>query len=131
MKSETYDPWRIVLLERDPRVPHLEINDTFIPGAAKIIDYQPNRVICQVESPNPGFLVLADNWHPDWQAFVDGERTEVYVANHAFRAVHVDGGGHEVVFKYMSKGFNLGRVISIIAFLFALGIGIISLKYRI
>jgi len=131
MKSERYDPWRTVLLEKDPRVPYLEINDTFIPGTAKISDYQPNKVVCQSVSPNPGFLVLADNWHPDWQVFVDGERRDMYIANHAFRAVYVEQGAHDVVFRYVSRGYNIGRIISILALFLAIGIGILGMKYLI
>ena len=122
MKSNAYDPWRMVLLEEDPHMPSLEIDDDFIPGTAELQKYAPNEVVVQVNTQNPGFLVLADNWHPDWQVFVDGEKTRMFIANHTFRAVHVHTGRHEVVFKYVSNAFNTGRLISIFALLFALGL---------
>jgi hypothetical protein len=120
MKSETYDPWRSVLLEKNPGVPHLEIGEDFMPGTAKLLEYTPNRITCQVESPNPGFLVLADNWHPDWRAFVDGERNELYIANYAFRAVYVQSGTHEVVFKYISEQFTIGRIITLLSIIISI-----------
>lgn len=131
MKSETYDPWRTVFLEKDPRLPHLDMTDNFIPGSAKITEYKPNEITCLIESPNPGFLVLADNWHPDWQVFVDSEQRNMYIANHTFRAVYVEQGTHDVVFRYVSRGYNIGRVLSILGFILAIGIGILGLKYRI
>lgn len=131
MKSQAYDPLHTVLLEEDPGMPHLDMREDYMPGSAQLIDYKPNEITCQVESDNPGFLVLADNWHPDWQVFVDGEKREMYVANHTFRAVHVQAGNHEVVFMYMSKGFNTGSLISVVTLILALGICVLGLKYRI
>jgi hypothetical protein len=131
MKSEKYDPLQMVLLEKNPGVPHLKISDDYLPGAVQLTKYTPNKISCQVRSDNPGFLVLADNWHPDWQAFVDGEKREIYVANHTFRAVYVQAGNHEVVFTYISKGFNTGSLISIVALILALGTCVLGLKYRI
>jgi hypothetical protein len=131
MKSEAFDPLNTVLLEEDPGVAHLDIDDDFMPGSAQLKAYRPSRITCQTRSENSGFLVLADNWHPDWQVFVDGERSDLLLANHTFRAVHVQKGTHEVVFQYVSWGFATGSVISIIALLLALGICIITYKYRI
>ncbi len=130
MKSPTYDPRNTVLLERDPGIPHLVMSDDYIPGKVELVEYRPNEVACTVESDHPGLLVLADNWHPDWRVFVDGKRSGLLVANHAFRAVPVQAGAHEIVFKYISTGFNSGSLISIITLLVVIGLCFINLKYR-
>ena len=62
-----------------------------------------------------GFLVLSDNWHPDWKVFIDGQQEELYRANHTFRAAYVPAGKHEVVFVYISAYYNVGGVVSKIA----------------
>jgi hypothetical protein len=129
MKSVNFNALKTVLLEEDPEVPRSEHDP--IPGKSEIIKYQANEIVCQVESAHPGFLVLADNWHPDWQVFVDGEQHKIYVANHTFRAVHLPSGNHEVIFKYVSSGFNLGRIISMISLILALGFCVASVRYRI
>ncbi|MBE0431830.1 YfhO family protein [candidate division WOR-3 bacterium] len=130
MKSATYDPWRTVLLEEDPGVPHVETGDDLIPGTVRLQEYAPNRIVCETESQHHGFVVLADNWHPDWQVFVDGEPSKIYIANHTFRAVYVPAGTHQLVFKYLSKGFETGSVISIFALILALGILLLRSRIR-
>ncbi|KPK64383.1 hypothetical protein AMJ83_02925 [candidate division WOR_3 bacterium SM23_42] len=130
MKSDEYDPSHTVLLENDPDVPRLDIKDESLPPAVELVKYTPNEIVCNVESEHPGFLVLADNWHPDWQAFVDGEISKVYTANHTFRAVYVQSGMHELTFRYVSSGFATGRIISIITLILSVGLGAVSLKYR-
>jgi hypothetical protein len=115
MKSEAFDPLNRVLLEENPGFAHLDIDDDFMPGSAQLKEYRPNRITCQTESENPGFLVLADNWHPDWQVFVDGERSDLLVANYAFRAVHVPSGNHDITFEYASPSFARGKIISLLA----------------
>ncbi|MGD8979818.1 MAG: YfhO family protein [candidate division WOR-3 bacterium] len=131
MKSDAFDPLNTALLEEDPGVAHRDTNDDFMPGSAQLKEYMPNRITCQTRSENPGFLILADNWHPDWQVFVDGERSDLLVANYTFRAVHVPSGTHEVIFRYISKGFMTGSVISVVALILALGMCVIAFKYRI
>jgi hypothetical protein len=131
MKSVNFDPLNIVLLEEDPGVPHPERVEGIFPGRVEITKYRANEIVCQVESQDPGFLVLADNWHPDWQAFLDGKQRKVYIANHTFRAVYLPSGNHEVIFRYVSSGFNLGRIISIVTLILALGFCVVSARYRI
>jgi len=130
MKSETYDPLHTVLLEEDPKVSHFDTREDFIPGVARLIDYRPNEITCEVQSDYPGFLVLADNWHPDWQVFVDGNRSDLYVANHTFRAVYVERGSHEILFKYISTGFRTGRALSIVTLLLALVLCVVGIRYK-
>lgn len=120
MKSDTFEPWRTALLEEDPGVPHLDAHEDLVPGTVRLLEYAPNRIVCEVESENAGFVVLADNWHPDWQVFIDGERHNLYVANYTFRAVHVPAGTHTIVFKYLSPQFRMGVVVTLVSVIAAL-----------
>jgi hypothetical protein len=130
MKSEAFDPMHTVLLEKDPEIPHRDFGDDFMPGTARLMAYRPNEVICHVESGYPGFLVLSDNWHPDWQAFINGKRSTIYVANHTFRAVYIEPGSHEVSFKYISSGFRTGRALSIVTLLLTFGLCALGIRYK-
>lgn len=115
LKSEAYDPRQAVIIEHDPHIPHQEIELPFVEVA--IGEYSANRVVCNTDCSHSGFLVLLDNWHPDWKVLVDGEERTLYRANYTFRAVHLTGGNHRVVFAYISPYFNIGRIISIVAFI--------------
>lgn len=130
LKLQDHDPRTTVLLEQDPGLLVPGITENVLSDAVELLQYTPNEITCLVETELPGFLVIADNWHPDWQAFVDGKESKTYVANHTVRAVHVPAGQHEIVMKYLSRGFILGRVVSIITLFLTIGIVAISIKFK-
>ena len=37
-------------------------------GSARIVSYEPERVVVRARSAGPGLLVLGDNWFPGWKA---------------------------------------------------------------
>lgn len=115
LKSPEFDPRRMVVLNRNPQVPRPD--SAYAMHAATIVEYSANKVVCVTDCPYTGFLVLSDNWHPDWKVFIDGQKEELYRANHTFRAVYVPAGKHEVVFTYISTYYNVGSVVSKIAFI--------------
>ena len=129
LKSPQFDPTQIVILEEDPQVVLSNEDVQLMP--IPITGYEANKITCTVNTPHSGFLVLTDNWHPDWKVFVDGEEQKLYRANYIFRAVFVDAGKHEVMFRYISKHFNIGTIISMIAFIVSIGLCIIAVKFKI
>ena len=120
LKSPGFDPRAEVVLEGDPGLPHAPAK---LPMTeANVVSYEANRVVCQTDGPVSGFLVLADNWHPDWRAYLDGKPVKLYRANYLFRSVYVPVGRHEVVFAFISPGFNTGKTVTILALLACLGL---------
>ncbi len=103
------DPRREVILGHDvlgsgPR-------QSFTP--AKLVEDTPNRVVLDVETTHPGYLMLADSWYPGWTATVDGQATAVLPADVAFRAVALPQPGlHRIVFNYFPPGLTVGLAIS-------------------
>jgi hypothetical protein len=69
-------------------------------GFARLVVYQNTIVTVDVDSPDGGWAVLNDVWHPWWQAEVDGKSVELLRANVAFRAVSVPPGHHIVTFSF-------------------------------
>ena len=82
---------------------------------ARIADYEPSHVRVEVETVADGLLVLTDTYAPGWKALLDGQATHVYVANHAFRAVALPAGKHQVTFFYDPPAFKIGLGISLLA----------------
>lgn len=119
MKESNFDPLMSVILEQDPGVSHPETLEN--PGRVAITTYSPNKVICEAELSSPGWLVLSDNWHPAWKAWIDGEEAEVYLADYVLRAVRLEKGLHKVKFVFDSPDLKLGSMISFLSFLFVLG----------
>lgn len=46
---------------------------------------------------------------PGWRAYVDGNPTPVYRANYAFIAIEIEGGRHQVLFRYLPDSAVLGK----------------------
>ena len=51
-------------------------------------------------SPQGGYVILNDAWHPWWFATLDGKDIPVLRANGIFRAVDVPPGMHTIVFEF-------------------------------
>jgi hypothetical protein len=70
------------------------------PGRARIVSYRNTEVVLEADSPDGGWVVLNDIWHPWWFAEVDGQPAEILRANVLFRAVAVPPGRHAVRFVF-------------------------------
>jgi hypothetical protein len=81
-------------------------------GNAVIVDEVPDRVTVEANLDAPGWLVLADEWHPDWKAEVDGRAVPVRRANHALRAVELPAGRSTVVFTYRPAALRRGFLLA-------------------
>jgi hypothetical protein len=69
-------------------------------GRARIRSWRPDRVDIDVESDEPGTLVLHDLHYPGWVAEVDGRPARIRRAERLFRSVRVAAGRHVVVFRF-------------------------------
>ncbi len=118
MKKEEFNPLQTVLLEEKPDIPH---PDTILGGSlVSIEDYNANRIHIEVDAKNRGFLVLCENYYPRWHSYVDGKKTEVYLANYTLRAVPLDAGKHSVFFVYEDTSYTIGKTLSIIGLIILL-----------
>jgi hypothetical protein len=70
------------------------------PGSALIASYRNTEVMLEADSPDGGFVVLNDLWHPWWFAEIDGKPAPILRANVLFRAVVVPPGRHTVRFRF-------------------------------
>ena len=84
-------------------------------GQARIVRYEPERVAIETNTPADGFLVLTDTYMPGWRVQVDGQPTELYIADYAFRAIRVPAGQHRVEFVYAPSSFSIGAAFSLAA----------------
>lgn len=72
-----------------------------------------HRVSFTVESDRETYAVIAQSWHPAWQAEVNGAPAAILKANVAFQAVKVPAGKSEVTMRYRDRSFQLGSAISL------------------
>ena len=78
----------------------------------EITEYSADKVTIQAELADSGLLVLSDTIYPGWKAYVDAVEQPIYATNLTMRGVYVNGGHHEVVFKFESETFRQGLYVS-------------------
>ncbi|MBN1756307.1 YfhO family protein [bacterium] len=116
-----FNPLNTVVLEEDPKIQHpAEI--TTPAGYAEIENYEANHFNVKVNMKMPGFLVMSENYHPDWKAYVNGQQKDILIADYALRAVYLEKGDHLVEFKYQSDYLRLGKLITIPSLVILLGV---------
>lgn len=78
-----------------------------VPADASYGERLQSRSAFRVNSAEGGLLVIADAWHHDWRAWVDGERRPLVRVNALFQGVHVTAGNHEVALRFVPSLFYL------------------------
>ena len=121
MDSSDFDPRHVVYLPPETRD---EITVTNNSSTAKIISPQfaAQRIQMNVETPSPTMVVIAQSFYHNWHAYIDGKPTRLWRANHAFQALQVPAGRHEVMLRYEDWMFRVGAMVSALTF-FVCGIG--------
>jgi hypothetical protein len=69
-------------------------------GTARILSYRNGEVVIAADSPDGGWVVLNDLWHPWWFADIDGRPAPMLRANVLFRALAVPAGRHTLHFQF-------------------------------
>jgi len=105
-------------------------NEVRVPsgGAAQIksCDVTSHRISAEVSASAPSLVVIAQTHYPRWKAFVDGQPTRLWHANHAFQALEVPAGNHRLTVVYQDRPFQIGAVISLLSLS---GVGLAWLRF--
>lgn len=86
--------------------------------------WQPGffRVQLAGQAAEPAYLLVAENWYPDWHAEVDGKATPVLRANNAMLSVVLPPGAREAVFYFRSTRYRTGQIVTWVSLAAALGL---------
>lgn len=60
-----------------------------------------NVVTATISSESNVFVNFSQNYCPGWNAYIDGEKTDVYMVNGLIQGIEVPSGNHEISFVYM------------------------------
>ena len=66
----------------------------------------------RVVAPEPSLVVLSQTFYHPWRAEVDGRSATLWRANHAFQALEMPAGAHDVRFVYADNAFRYGSLVS-------------------
>ena len=109
LASGTEDPRRTALIEGTPAALLGTPGGT---GSAHVVDDVSESVRIRVTATTAGFLVLADQDYPGWEATVNGTPAPIRRANFAFRLVAVPAGTSDVEFRYRPQSLVWGALVS-------------------
>jgi hypothetical protein len=111
-----FDYSRIVLLPRDAPVetPRLDSLPPPMAARASVTDWEPGTMTVRLD-PAPerdAYLLVSENWYPDWHATVDGRPALALRGQHTFLTVPVPRGSREVKLWYASAAYQTGKGIT-------------------
>ncbi len=115
-----------VILDSSNRI-SLKNNNLPLIANYKIIIDQDHFLKLKVNVNKEVILVVADNYYPEWEVYINNKKTALLKANFLYQGVIIPKGNHIVEFKYSPKSFYYGVSIS---FLTALAIILIIVFQR-
>ena len=111
------DVSRIVLFTNDqPVTPEpLKEMPPPSPSRAAVTAWQPGRMTIRLDPapPKPSYLVVAENWYPDWQVTIDGRRGQLLRGDYSLITVPLPAGAATVDLTFRSRLYELGRAITL------------------
>ena len=73
-----------------------------------------NRISGSVQTDGKAWLFLSIPYSKGWNAWIDGEKTEIQKANVGFMALELSQGMHEIILEYKAPGSRVGLLMSVI-----------------
>ncbi|MGI8476678.1 MAG: YfhO family protein [Thermomicrobiales bacterium] len=104
------DPRVTALVERAP--PPLKPAAAGVLEQVQVTGYEPDLVRLSATLGADGMIVLDDVYDDGWRVYVDGEREQIYVADHLLRGAAVPAGIHTVEFRYEPLPLRVGLALS-------------------
>ena len=89
--------------------------DLIDPGQVKEVEieaWSPNEI--KIHTRDSGYLILSEIQYPGWQVYIDGKPEPTIIWSDIFRSVLLDGGDHQVIFRFSPQTLKIGLTIFII-----------------
>jgi hypothetical protein len=121
VKNTQFDPRYIAFVEED--LNGIETPDST--AYVRIENFGDEHVELNVKATGNNFLFLGDTYMTGtadyklfkfpigWKAYIDGNETKIYKANHGFRGVVIPQGEHKVEFIYSPISFTVSKYLSL------------------
>src|SRR5665213_2467446 len=106
LESDSFDPVNQIIFEKK-----LPISVTaHLPKEKAQMNYQLKKddvdwQTYSVQLDKNSLVIFSEMVYPGWKAFVDGQPSEIYTADNAFRTLYLSAGNHQVDFKYQPFWF--------------------------
>jgi hypothetical protein len=91
---------------------------TGVKHSITLMSYTPNKIVFSTDTDGTQLLFLSDTYDIGWTAMIDGNKTNVFKADWAFRALVVPVGLHTITFNYYPRSFRTGVYICALGLFF-------------
>ncbi|MBI1967331.1 MAG: YfhO family protein [Gemmatimonadetes bacterium] len=94
------------------------------PSLATVTAWEPGKMTIQIAPAPTGqsYLVVAENWYPDWVVTVDGAPGRVVRGNQSLITVQLPAGARQVKLSFTSPAYQRGKLVSLAALLTVAGL---------
>ncbi len=111
VKNNLFDPKEIAYVEDETITVEKPDSTAFV----KIDSYKDETITLNVNASGNNFLFFGDTYFPNgWKAYIDGNETRIYRANHNFRGIVIPKGEHRIVFTYLPESFVISKYLALI-----------------
>ena len=110
-----FDPRRLVVLERDPKLPSGHPSGN--PGTVRVTEASTDELTIEADVSTPTILVVTDNYAEGWRIVpLEGSASQSYEiipANYTLRGVPLAPGHHRLRMEYRPASFVIGVWLSL------------------
>lgn len=78
------------------------------------LEIEEDQISGSILADGKAWLFLSIPYSKGWNAWIDGEKTEIQNANVGFMALELSQGMHEIILKYKAPGSRVGLLMSVI-----------------
>ena len=82
--------------------------------------WEPGAMTMRLDPPpsEDAYVVVSENWYPDWKATVDGNDTEVVRGDMTLITVPVSAGAAVVELRFQSADYGIGKLVTWLSLVF-------------
>jgi hypothetical protein len=112
---------RLVLFDQTQPVNPAPVKTMPAPSNSRVTirHWEPGRMSLTLD-PAPaadGYVLIAENWYPDWHATVDGNATPVLRGDEALLTIPVKSGAKGVELEFDSRDYHRGQLVTVASLL--------------
>jgi len=128
-RKKSFNPLETALIEKSIEFQNSSIDE--FEYDIKTLQYDLNSSKYKVNTSSEAVLCLSEIWYPAWKVYVNDKEQELLRVNYSFRGVVVPKGESIVTFKYQSRAFSTGLLITAVTLISSLiGLAMIIMVRR-
>ncbi len=120
---------RLVLFDTTQHLNPLPVTEMPPPSPSKatVTQWAPGKMSINLDPapPAPSYLLVAENWYPDWRAKVDGLPAAVYRGDQTLITIPVPAGARRVELAFDPHDYRTGRMVTFLSLL-VLAVGLVA-----